>query len=292
MNKEFYEGIVYRPPSEWNSLIIQSTIGCSHNQCSFCSMYKNKKFRIKSVEEVKSDIDIAKAICGDSRKIFLADGDALIRNTREQIEILSYIKKEMHMCERITCYASPKSILSKTEEELRAIKKAGIDMVYLGLESGSDKVLKDIKKGVTSEEIIKAAKKIKDVGIKLSVTAIIGIAGKENYEEHARETGKVLSLINPEYLGLLTLMLEDGTELMEKWKCGQFTLSSQIDLLKETKLILENIDSPGTVFRSNHASNYINLKGTLNKDKQEMIKVLDKALDGEINLKLEKFRGL
>lgn len=290
--KNFYEGAVYRPPSEWDSLIIQSTIGCSHNNCTFCSMYKEKNFRIKSVDQVKKDLDIAKDIFGAKSKIFLADGDALIRKTEEQIELLNYIKATMPQCIRITCYASPKSILTKSMEELKSLQVAGLTMVYLGLESGCNEVLKAINKGVTSEEIIEAAIKVKAAGIKLSVTAIIGLGGKKNYKVHGIETGKVLSKMNPDYIGLLTLMLEEDTLLKAQWEKGEFLLPTQEEMLKEILLILENLDSSGTIFRANHASNYLNLKGTLNEDKDKMINFIKEALKGKHKLKEETFRGL
>lgn len=290
--KGFYEGAVYRPPSEWDSLIIQSTIGCSHNKCTFCSMYKDKNFRIKTVEEVKNDLEKAKDIFGYKSKIFLADGDALIRKTEEQLEILNYIKATMPQCTRITCYASPKSILLKSKEDLERLKEAGLAMVYLGLESGSNQVLKAINKGVTAEEIIEAAVKIKAVGIKLSVTAIIGLGGRENYKLHGIETGKALSKMNPDYIGLLTLMLEEGTLLKDQWEEGKFQLPTQEEMLRETLLILENLDSKGTIFRANHASNYLNLKGTLNEDRDKMINLVKEALQGKYKLKDESFRGL
>ena len=290
--KNFYEGAVYRPPSEWDSLIIQSTIGCSHNKCTFCSMYKEKSFRIKTVEQVKNDLDKAKKLFGYKSKIFLADGDALIRKTEEQLEILNYIKKTMSQCNRVTCYASPKSILMKSMEELKSLHEAGLTMVYLGLESGNNEVLKAINKGATSDEIIEAAIKIKAAGIKLSVTAIIGIGGKKNYKLHGKDTGRVLSKMNPDYIGLLTLMLEEDTLLKKQWEEGIFQLSNQEEMLKEILLIVENLDSPGTIFRANHASNYLNLKGTLNEDKDKMLNLITEALQGKHKLKEEIFRGL
>lgn len=292
MRKNIYEGTVYRPPSEWNSLIIQSTIGCSHNKCTFCSMYKGKKFRIKTIEQVKEDILIGSDMYKESTKVFLADGDALIRKTSEQLEILSYIKTVMPQCERVTCYGSPKSILGKSHEELVSLKNAGLQMVYLGLESGSNQVLERINKGATSSEIIKAAKLIKEAGIKLSVTAIIGIGGKELSKIHGIETGKVLSKMRADYIGLLTLMLENGTKLEEQYERGEFEFLCQEDILRETQLIVENLDSPGSVFRANHASNYLNLSGTLNEDKERILDVLNRAINGQIYLKQDKYRGL
>lgn len=292
MAKNIYEGTVYRPPSEWNSLIIQSTIGCSHNKCTFCNMYKDKKFRIKTVEHIKEDILIGSQLQRDAKKVFLGDGDALIRKTSEQLEILSYISTIMPQCERVTCYGTPKSILGKSHEELVSLKNAGLQMVYLGLESGSDQVLEKINKGATSIEIIKAAKCVKEAGIKLSVTAIIGIGGKELSSIHGIETGKILSKMKADYIGLLTLMLENGTDLKDQYERGEFELLCQEDILRETQLIVENLDSPGSVFRANHASNYLNLSGTLNKDKERILEVLNRAINGKVYLKGEKYRGL
>lgn len=286
-----YEGMVYRPPSEAYSLIIQVTIGCSQNDCIFCNMYKEKRFRMRPLQDVLSDFREARAYYSSIGKIFLADGDALICKNEYLNEILNYIREEIPECRQVTCYASPRSVMIKKEEELRELKANGLDMVYMGLESGNAKVLEFMEKGATPQEMIQSAVKIKQAGIRLSVTAISGLGGTGLWREHAADTGKVLSAMKPDYVGLLTLMVEPGLPLEEKIQKGEFELMTPYDNLKETKLMLENMDCPGCIFRSNHASNYVNLKGTLNEDRDRMMAQLEEAIQGNIHLKEEWMRG-
>lgn len=287
-----YEGIVYRPPSEAYSLIVQVTIGCSQNHCAFCSMYKTKQFRIRSTDEIIDDFMEAREMYPKIEKIFLADGDALICPVQDLEMILKLIRKKFPECRQVTCYASPKSILLKKTDELKRLCQLGLSMVYMGLESGSDKVLEYMKKGADSKEMIKAAEKIHNAGIRLSVTAISGLGGKKWWKEHAVETGKVLSEMKPEYAGLLTLMIEEGVPLEQEIKSGRFQLMNPYEILIETREMLEHMDCPGCIFRSNHASNYISLRGTLNKDKEKLIKQLDQAVSGSAHLKSECMRML
>lgn len=286
-----YEGMVYRPPSEAYSLIIQVTIGCSQNDCIFCNMYKEKRFRLRPLQDVLADFREARAYYSSIGKIFLADGDALICKNEYLNEILNYIREEIPECRQVTCYASPRSVMIKKEEELRELKAHGLDMVYMGLESGNAQVLEFMKKGATPQEMIQSAGKIKQAGIRLSVTAISGLGGTKLWREHAVDTGKVLSAMKPDYVGLLTLMVEPGLPLEEKIQKGEFELMTPYDNLKETKLMLENMDCPGCIFRSNHASNYVNLKGTLNEDRERMMAQLEEAIQGNIHLKEEWMRG-
>ena len=287
-----YEGIVYRPPSEAYSLIVQVTIGCSQNHCAFCSMYKTKQFRIRSTDEIIDDFMEAREMYPKIEKIFLADGDALICPVQDLEMILKLIRKKFPECRQVTCYASPKSILLKKTDELKRLCQLGLSMVYMGLESGSDKVLEYMKKGADSKEMIKAAEKIHNAGIRLSVTALSGLGGKKWWKEHAVETGKVLSEMKPEYAGLLTLMIEEGVPLEQEIKSGRFQLMNPYEILIETREMLEHMDCPGCIFRSNHASNYISLRGTLNKDKEKLIKQLDQAVSGSAHLKSEWMRML
>ena len=286
-----YEGMVYRPPSEAYSLIIQVTIGCSQNDCIFCNMYKEKRFRMRPLQDVLADFREARAYYSSIGKIFLADGDALICKNEYLNEILNYIREEIPECRQVTCYASPRGVMIKKEEELRELKAHGLDMVYMGLESGNAQVLEFMKKGATPQEMIQSAGKIKQAGIRLSVTAISGLGGTKLWREHAVDTGKVLSAMKPDYVGLLTLMVEPGLPLEEKIQKGEFELMTPYDNLKETKLMLENMDCPGCIFRSNHASNYVNLKGTLNEDRERMMAQLEEAIQGNIHLKEEWMRG-
>lgn len=286
-----YEGRVFRPPSEAYSLIVQATIGCSHNQCMFCDMYKEKRFRIRRLEEVKSDFDLARAQYRRVERIFLADGDALMCRADHLAELLQYIRTLFPECERVTSYGSPKSILVKTPEELRMLHGLGLEMVYLGLESGSDEVLRRVNKGETAAEIIRAGQMVRNAGMKLSVTAIAGLGSTELSEEHAVQTARALSEMRPEYIGLLTLLFELPTPLMQDWQEGRFYLMNPVEIAAETLILLENIDSEGSVFRANHASNYVNLAGTLNRDREAMCARLRAALDGKVHFRSEAFRA-
>ncbi len=286
-----YEGRVFRPPSEAYSLIVQATIGCSHNQCTFCDMYKEKRFRIRRLEEVKSDFDLARAQYRRVERIFLADGDALMCRADHLAELLQYIRTLFPECERVTSYGSPKSILVKTPEELRMLHELGLEMVYLGLESGSDEVLRRVNKGETAAEIIRAGQMVRNAGMKLSVTAIAGLGSTELSEEHAVQTARALSEMRPEYIGLLTLLFELPTPLMQDWQEGRFYLMNPVEIAAETLILLENIDSEGSVFRANHASNYVNLAGTLNRDREAMCARLRAALDGKVHFRSEAFRA-
>ena len=286
-----YEGMIYRPPSEAYSLIVQVTIGCSQNRCIFCSMFKEKRFRIRKVEEVLEDLQDAKNKYRYVEKIFLADGDALICKMTDLEAILHFIKDQFPECKQVTLYGSPRSILMKQQEDLDKLRELGISMIYMGLESGNDEVLTYMKKGVTSQEMIEAAQKVKQAKIRLSVTAISGLGGRRLWKEHAKDTGLVLSQMKPDYIGLLTLMIEEDLPLADKIRSGEFELLNPYDILIETKEMLKYMDCPDCIFRSNHASNYVNLSGTLNQDKGAMINLLDEAIKGNVHLKSEWMRG-
>lgn len=287
-----YEGSIYRPPSEAHSLIVQATIGCSHNQCTFCGMYKDKRLRMRETQEVLRDLsEMAQAYPG-VRRIFLADGDALILPTQKLLLLLEHIKQNFPACERVAVYGSPRSILLKSEGELRDLHAAGLGIVYLGLESGSDAILARISKGESASEIIEAGQRVKAAGIPLSVTAISGMGGAAHWREHAICTGQAFSAMKPDYIGLLTLMVESGTPLAADVESGAFLLLDAEGVALETLLMLEHMDCEGSVFRSNHASNYVSLRGTLNADKAAMIRKLKDALEGRIDYKKEIYRAL
>ena len=287
-----YEGSVYRPPSEARSLIIQVTIGCSHNTCTFCSMYKDKKFRIRHKEEIFMDLDEMAESYGElPLRIFLADGDALVLKTEDLLEILFFIRIKFPFCQRVTAYATAKDILRKTEEELSALKKAGLSMVYVGAESGDPVILTHVKKDVTEEEMIQAADKLKKSGIQLSLTLISGLGGKERLREHALESARLVSAMKPEYLGFLTLMLEESAPILKEIRAGDMTLLSPDDVMEEMKIFLSHVDSEGTVFRANHASNYLALKGTLNGDIPAMLARVEEAEKNQ-RYKSERYRML
>ena len=274
-----YEGRVFRPPSEAYSLIVQVTVGCSHNKCTFCDMYKEKRFHLRKLEDVLEDFNIARRQYRYIERVFLADGDALIRKTEDLAVILKHIRKIIPECRRVTSYGSPKSILTKSPEDLALLHSLGLEMIYLGLESGNEQVLKHINKGVTVEDIVRAGQMVKDAGMKLSVTAISGLGGTEMWKEHAIDTAKAFSRMKPDYIGLLTLMFEGDVPLRRECEEGKFHLLTAPQVAKETLLMLEHIDSEGSVFRSNHASNYLTLKGTLNRDREAMCEQIRTALE-------------
>lgn len=255
-------------------------------------MYKEKRFCIRPLDEILKELKEASILYPTIQRIFLADGDALIMPYQNLLTVLEEIQKLFPFCQRVTCYATPKSILTKTVPELISLRKHGLKMVYLGVESGDDEILEKVNKGVSSEEMIQACQMIKEAGIKLSVTLISGLGGMELLENHAIHSAKLINKVNPEYLGLLTLRAEGQAPLVEEIEKGSFKLLDPKDILKETKLFLENIDSSGTIFRANHISNYLNLSGTLNEDTQKMIEQIDKALEGFIPIKDEFYRHL
>ena len=287
-----YYGSVYRPPSEAYSLIVQVTYGCSHNTCAFCSMYKAKKFELRPMEEILEDFDLARQAYSKVGRIFLADGDALVRKAEDLYVILDTIRELFPECERVTSYASPTSIRVRTDEELQTLRAKGLTMVYLGLESGCDEVLTFMRKGHTAADIVEMGQKVRRNGIALSVTAITGLGGPELLEEHAIKTAEAFNAMNPEYIGMLTLMVEEGTPLYDWVHEGTFRLLTQEQVLEETKLLVEHLDTPGSVFRKNHASNYLVLKGTLNEDREEMLAQIDYARSHLDRLRKESWRRL
>lgn len=288
-----YEGDIYRPPSEAYSLLIQVTIGCSHNKCTFCSMFKSKQFRVRQVSEVMEDLETARATYRKVERIFLCDGDALCLATDKLLVILDRIKELFPECRRVSVYGSAKDVLRKSQQELRTLSEHGMGMVYLGAESGSDKVLADICKGVSRDEMIEAVHRIEDAGIPASVTFISGLAGKEGWEDHAIETGKIISEMNASYVGLLTLMLDSRAPIVDKINRGELTLLSAEEVVAETYLLLKHANpSKECVFRSNHASNYVSLRGNLPFDKPRMMDQLQRAMENTGLLKDERFRML
>ncbi|HYE81458.1 MAG TPA: radical SAM protein [Clostridia bacterium] len=287
-----YDGSIYRPPSEAQSLIIQATIGCSHNKCTFCSMYKDKKFRIRDVEEIFADIEEGKRSYRRVSRVFLADGNALAMKADDLKRILLKIHELMPECERVGIYSSPGDILRKSVDELRELRELGLGIVYMGLESGCDEILRSIRKGVTSREMVEAGKKLIGSGIKLSITLISGIGGKALWKEHALASARVINEIDPHYLGLLTLLVEPGTEMEQQIAKGGFELLDPGEVMEETRLLIENLNLHNCVFRSNHASNYFALAGALPQDKHRLLQEIEKAMNNEYDYKDEYFRRL
>ena len=287
-----YTGKLFRPPSEAFSLIVQVTLGCTHNKCTFCCMYDDKSFIVRPFQDVVADFYLARKANPNVEKIFLADGDALAAPTHYLHQLLKEIRQLFPECKRVSAYASARNILSKNYEELEQLQSSGLNLLYLGLESGSDLILERINKGITSQEVIQACKQVSDAGIKTSITVISGLGGKELWQEHALATGKVLSAIDPNYVGLLTLMVADGTKIAREIEKGELVLLDPIEIAEETKLLLENLDVTNCVFRSNHASNYLILKGDLPQDKKRLINQIEQAIAMGNGFKSEHMRGL
>ncbi len=285
-----YIGKVYRPPSEAYSFIVQATVGCAHNSCTFCSMYKEDRFAIRPLEDILRDLEEGSRLY-PWKKVFLADGDALVMKTKDILTILKYIYDHFPAVEQVTSYATVQDILRKSPEELKSLRKAGLQMLYIGMETGSDKLLEKIKKYVTPKEMVEAFRKVKDAGFKSSVTLISGLGGLELSCEHAIESAKVISQAPPDFLAFLTLYLEPGAPMYEDLLSGRFQYMTPEESLYEIRLFLSHVNAPNTIFRANHASNYLALKGVLNKDSEKMIHKIDEVLSKHA-FKPEYLRGL
>jgi radical SAM superfamily enzyme YgiQ (UPF0313 family) len=290
----FYEGKIYRPPSEAKSIILQITVGCRHNACTFCTMYKDKSFRIKSRAEINDIIATAAADDSDAERIFLADGDAIVVDTLLLIEILDQLYEKFPRLKRVGIYGGPKDILAKSPEELAELKAHGLTMVYLGVESGNEEILASVCKGVTAEQMIAAGQRVKASGLMLSCTVIIGLGGKALSSKHALDTARVISSIDPQFLGALTLMVEPSAPLTKAIQRGTFQLLTPLESLTEIRSLLEQLQVTDCVFRSNHASNYLPLRATLPKDREILLKTLDNVINNQAleQLRPEGWRGL
>jgi radical SAM superfamily enzyme YgiQ (UPF0313 family) len=271
-----YDYPLYRPPSEGNSIIFQVTLGCSFNKCSFCNMYRTKEYSERPWEEIKSEIDIVSKSYPQTERIFLADGDAINLSTEKLVQILDYIKEKFPNLERISCYAMPKNLLQKSPDELTLLNRKGLDMLYIGIETGNDILLKKVTKGATSKSIIDACNKAKKSGFIISCMIILGIGGKKYSMDHMKETARVVSDVSPNFLAALTLIIEDGVydEFMKKFSEPFETLDDTM-ILNELELLLNNINpiSP-IVFRANHASNVYSIGGNLPEDKEKMLAIV------------------
>jgi len=271
-----YEGMIFRPPSEADSLILQVTVGCSYNRCTFCGAYQGKRFRIKDFEEIKEDIDEVSPY--KISRVFLADGDALIIPQEKLLQILSYLKVKLKGLERVGIYANAKDILRKDVKELKALKELGLGIIYLGMESGDPEVLRRIKKNATVDQLIRSARKVKDSGILLSVTVLLGIGGVEGSQVHARETGRVLSEMDPDYVGALSLMIVPGTPIEKEIETGRLVLPTPFGLIQELETMILNGQFTRCFFASNHASNYLPLRIRLPEEKEEALKRIREVL--------------
>ena len=270
-----YDYPLYRPPSEANSLIFQITLGCSFNKCSFCNMYRTKEYSERPIEEIKEEIKMMSKLQPTVTRIFLADGDALNVSTKNLVEILKHIKSNFRNLERISCYSMPKNLIQKTDEELRSLKKSGLDMVYLGIESGNNTILRKVTKGASKEMIINSCKKAKENGFILSCMVILGLGGKKYSDYHAIDTSNVINQIEPNYLGALTLYMEPEIEKEFYSKFSEpFQPLEDLEILNEMENLISNIDvKEEVIFRANHASNVYSVGGTL---PQEKVKIIEK----------------
>lgn len=277
-----YDTPVFRPPSEAESFILRVTRGCAHNSCTYCNMYRGVKFEKLTDAQIMRQIAMAYSTDAEGvRRVFLADGDALVLPTERLLNILAVLKKYFPNLERVSSYAAPRDILAKSVEELTELRRAGLALLYYGMESGDAQTLKDIRKGVNDKQSIEAGKRVIAAGMKLSIMIILGIAGKEGSTRHALATAHAINEIKPTMLSALSLMLYRGSELKEQFERGEFHPLTPAQLMEELKLIMEHVDLPESehmIFRSNHVSNYIRLAATLPRDKEQLLKDIDKSI--------------
>ncbi len=287
-----YQGTIIRPPSEANSIILQVTRGCSHNKCTFCGTYKGVRFQLKDTAVIDQDIRLAAQHCRRQRRVFLADGDALIMPQTRLLSLLDAIRTHLPWVTRVGIYGNAKSIGTKTDEELRTLCDHGLGIVYMGLETGDDTTLARIRKGVRADTLVKTGQRAMAAGMKLSVTVLLGIAGADRSQIHAQATGTALTRMDPNYVGALSLMLLPNTPLGRDYQQGRFKLIGPRDMLKELKTMMSHTDLSAGLFHANHASNYLPIKARFPRDKAATIQLLDKALSGGVPLTPEFMRAL
>jgi len=278
-----HQGAVYRPPSEADSLILQATLGCSYNRCTFCGMYRDKAFRVRPIAELRVELDWAAEHLAAVRKVFLADGDALVAKASFLAELLEAIREALPDLRRVSCYASPQALAVRSVEEMARLKALGLTQYYLGIESGHDEVLRRLDKGVDSREMIRVALKAHEAGVKLSTMILLGAGGRELSAEHARESARVVSAIDPRFLSTLVMTPVEGTPLWEATERGEVDELTPVELAAELRELLAALRVRGTIFRSNHASNYLTLAGTLPKDQAALVAALDSVLESPGN---------
>ena len=290
-----YEGNIFRPFSEANSYLLQCTIGCSHNGCTFCGMYKDKKFRVRSLAEIKEDIQMAAQKLGHVEKVFLCDGDAIAIETSMLLEILADLKNAFPSLRHVGTYAGPVSILKKSMSELTALRNAGLTKAYLGVETGDDRLLREVNKGAGYDEMLRAGFNLRHAGINLSSMVLLGLAGRgERSVEHAIATAKITNEMAPEYLAALTVTPVPGTVLFRQVTSGEFELPDAFETLEEMKILFEHITIDGLKFVGVHASNYLPINGTLQKDREKMLGLINSVLEKKDPslIKPEHMRGL
>ena len=287
-----YEGNIIRPPSEANSILLQATVGCSHNKCTFCGAYKGERFKIKPDAIIDADIAFAAQNCRRQKRLFICDGDGLIIPQRRLAAMLAKIRSQLPWVERVGIYANTKSIAMKSAEELGTLRDLGLGIAYMGLESGDNETLKKVNKGSDAARMIAAGRKVRQAGIKLSLTVLLGVAGRERSSIHARETGQVLTAIDPEFVGALSLMLIPGTPLHDDYQNGRFELIGPREMLVELGTMLAHTHMTAGLFHANHASNYLPIRARMPADKEKTLHRINRALTGDVQLKPEYFRAL
>ncbi len=284
--------MIIRPPSEANSILLQVTLGCSHNRCTFCGTYRQKKFSIKTDEIIFADIEFAREYCRRQNRLFLCDGDALVMPMRRLVPILERIRDRLPWVKRVGVYANSKSIKMKTAEELTALRQLGLKIAYMGVESGDNKVLDAICKGADAATMIAMGRKLKQAGIRVSVTVLLGLGGIRGSLDHARETGKVLTAMDPHFVGALSLMLIPGTEMHDQYEKKEFILPGPKEMLGELGAMIAATSLTNGLFHANHASNYLPIRARLPRDKEKTLELISRALEGKIPLKPEYMRAL
>ena len=287
-----YEGICIRPPSEAYSILLQATVGCSHNKCAFCGTYKDKRFRIKDDDVILNDILFASRYMRNQDRFFIMDGDALIIPFPRLMWILEMIKEHLPWVKRVGAYANTKGIKMKSEEDLLKLKEMGLRILYMGIESGDNHTLEAVRKGADSQRMLVMGKKVMEAGIKLSVTVLLGIAGRERSLIHGQATGALLTAMDPDYVGALTLMVLPGTPLADEMAAGRFELPDNLGLLRELREMIASTDLSRGLFFSNHASNYLPVKVRYPRGKQQALDQIDMALQGRVGLRPEWMRAL
>jgi radical SAM superfamily enzyme YgiQ (UPF0313 family) len=274
-----YEGKLYRPPSEASSLILQATIGCSYNRCTFCGMYRDKRFRVRPISELASEIEWAAQNVSPVRRVFLADGDALVAKSSFLLDVLARLRAAFPALQRVSVYASPQSLQVRTVDEMIALREAGLSLYYLGIESGHDDVLTALEKGVDAAEMVRVANKAHEAGVKLSTMILLGAGGRALSLEHARASARVVNAIQPRFLSTLVMTPVDGTPLGDAASRGEHDELDPIELAAELRELLSHLELSATIFRSNHASNHLALEGSLPRDRQRMIDALTSAIE-------------
>ncbi len=289
-----YEGNIYRPPGEWRSYLLQVTVGCSHNKCTFCGMYKDKRFHIRPMKEIMEDIAMARAYYdGQVDKVFLCDGDAIVMRQEQLLEILEALYAAFPQLRQVTVYAGPRSTMTKTPAQLRQLREAGLTRAYLGVETGWNDLLQQINKGCTAEQMLEAGIRLREAGIDLWVMILLGLAGPgEPSRRHMEETVKMMNVMKPRHLSALTLIPEPKTQLYRDVKEGRFQLINAEESLMETRMLVDGLQVDPLHFTSNHASNYLPLKGSLPEEREKFLKQIDDALGGKGRIRSEFSRAL